>query len=121
MSRLFAIVATAALVTAAHAAPPPVFYSTHHVSVAYDDLDLRSDVGARIMLLRINRAADEVCGGRPDLHRNFYGTRELRVLMPIYAKCRTDAVSKAVASLDAPAVAKAYAQSRNAPDRLAGR
>ncbi len=61
-------------------------------------VDLASPEGAKMALARIEYAADDVCGGRPD-------SRALD-RAPAFAKCRAAAVAGAVKSLDRPLLSR---------------
>jgi UrcA family protein len=61
---ILAILATAAIVAVFFAYGPPVIAADDAVAsatVSYDDLELASPVDAKILLDRINRAADRLC------------------------------------------------------------
>lgn len=73
------------------------------VSVAYADLDLTQAKDAAIMLKRIRRAAGEVCRQSPSYVGNDADTI-LRV-----NTCYRRALASAVAGLNAPKVAEAFA------------
>ncbi len=60
------------------------------VSVFYGDLDLAKQSGAHIFLSRVKAAADQACGGRPDI-------RDLAAL-DRFADCMQDATDSAMAS-----------------------
>jgi len=66
------------------------------VTVSYADLNLAQDQGAQTMFQRIKHAAATVCGAAP-------GLRELRA-DAAYEQCRKDAVSHAIAKLNATLV-----------------
>ena len=71
-------------------------YTTTSVEVSVADLDVNSPVGARAAYERIVRAANHVCGSRPDakdlLDSNDWDT------------CYDDAVAQAVAEANSPAL-----------------
>jgi UrcA family protein len=81
------------------------------VQVYYHDLDLRTDAGARMMLVRISNAAKEACG-----NPMFYSSYSVApsYANQVFAKCQAEAIQRAVISLNAPAVNKIYAQNSNA-------
>jgi UrcA family protein len=82
--------------------------------VTYTDLDISTTAGASVILARIEHAANQVCGGQPDI-------RDLDARARFVA-CRTSAMSTAVASLHSPVVDRQYANSQDhTPDRLAQR
>ena len=64
------------------------------VSVKYGDLNIGSPAGARVLLERIEAAADTACGGAPDI-------RQLKQLGSFEA-CRRSAVTRAVVAVDSP-------------------
>ena len=71
------------------------------VSVRYSDLDVSRPEGANILLRRVNRAADQACGGEPDI-------RLIREHSQ-YANCKKLAVDRALGQLPAPVVTAAAA------------
>ena len=64
------------------------------VTVKYGDLNIGSQTDARVLLERIEVAANTACGGAPDI-------RQLNQLARFEA-CRTSAVARAVAAVDSP-------------------
>ena len=78
------------------------------VHVAYNDLDLQSPAGAQTLLERLKRAAYRACGGDPKLHRA-YRTRPEKTIK-VYEECRADAMKRAVDQINAPLVARMYAE-----------
>jgi len=79
-------------------AAPHVIY-THHVrQVDIHDLDLTRAADVRVLETRVARAAEEVCGGRPS-HDGRYAESELKLLVPAYEKCRSEAIQRADAFL----------------------
>lgn len=78
------------------------------VKVRFSDLDLTRPAGAEIMISRLRRAAETVCGPEPDL-RALYATLS-------YRDCFAGAMSAAVSQLNAPLVTARY--SRVSPARL---
>jgi UrcA family protein len=77
-------------------AGPRVVYTHHTLKLDFHDLDLSRTADQRVLQGRIADAADQVCGGRPD-KTNRYDAEELKLLVPAYEKCRTDAIRHAVA------------------------
>lgn len=63
-------------------------------TVSYADLDLNSADGQAILVARIHRAAEAVCGPEPD-------SRDLERLLP-YRRCMKQSVETAVASIPSP-------------------
>ena len=121
MSRLIALSAAALVVSTCLATAQPGRQVIHQsVTVEYRDLDLRSDRSAQIMLKRIEHAAAEACGGNPNLNDpNAPWTMDAH---REYLQCREEAIANAVASLNAPAVARIYAETYGQRSgRLAGR
>ncbi len=109
------LAAAALLVTAAHAGSDMI---RKDVPVAFADLDLSTEGGARELLTRVQAAAAEACGGSP----LFYSTYSVA---PALAKhefntCRTNAISAAVKALPFPTVQKLVA-SADSPLRVAGK
>jgi len=97
------LAALAALTLAA-----PALSATPAVRVAYADLDLTAPADAQAMLQRIRKAARQVCENGETTHE--------AVLR--YDACRREAVARAVAALNAPAVKAAF-DGRPAPHGLA--
>jgi UrcA family protein len=60
-------------------------------AVSYADLNLNSAEGQAILVARIHRAAEAVCGPEPD-------SRDLKRLMP-YRQCMKQSVETAVAAI----------------------
>lgn len=95
----FATVCTMAalsLTPSAHAAPP----APESVTVRYGDLNLANTHGADLMLRRVKRAADRVCGR--DVA--FQYRAELRR----FKECRQASIAATVVELDAPVVSAQY-------------
>ncbi len=82
------------------------------VPVSYRDLDLNSESGARVMLVRITIAAKEACGGSPYFY-SYYSSAPM-LAQHEFAKCQAEAIQHAVTSLRAPAIAKLYAMNGSA-------
>lgn len=76
-------------------------HSGAQVSVRYDDLNLSNPAGAKALLKRLERAAERLCGHRPDLR--FIDRRR------IFRQCVEPAVADAVERLDAPLVTALHA------------
>jgi UrcA family protein len=75
-------------------ADPHIVY-THHVRrVDIHDLDLTRAADVRVLETRVAQAAEQVCGGRPS-HGNGYSESELKLLLPAYEKCRSEAIQRA--------------------------
>lgn len=117
--RLIAICVLAAAPLFAAAGAQPASTVRGDAVVRYGDLDLASAAGARVMLARIERAAEEACGRSPYLRDP--GSPQINFRMSDYRNCREQSVAQAVASLNAPAVTRLYAETRNGPARFAGR
>ena len=85
-----------AVVTLAGAAPVAAqsLDDTVSVSVRYGDLDISKPAGAEIMLRRIDKAAVQICGGKPD--QRLLGERVA------FEKCRASTIDRSVGALDAP-------------------
>ena len=83
------------------------------VQVYYRDLDLRSDAGARIMMVQLANAAKEACGNSPIFYPAYSISSSWA--QQEFTKCQADAIQRAVVSLNAPAVEnRLYAQNSNA-------
>lgn len=80
------------------------------ITVRHADLDLANPAGAGAMLRRLEAAANQACGGRPDL-RLIYAQR-------FFHRCVETALDDAVAQLDAPLVTALHV---GEPPRFAGR
>ena len=76
---------------------------TVSVSVRYGDLDISNSAGAEIMLRRIDKAAVQICGGKPD--QRLLGERVA------FEKCRASTIDRSVAALNAPMVTAAAGRS----------
>lgn len=100
-----AFAAAAALSSAAYAEPrtSAVHAETGALSlrVSYGDLDLSRPAGAKVMLRRIKNAADQVCGGKPNL-RNLAQARS-------YRQCIRESTENAVFALNEPLVTAIHA------------
>jgi len=81
-------------------AGPRIVYTHHTLKLDLHDLDLSRTADQRLLQRRIADAADQVCGGRPD-KTNRYNADELKLMVPAYEKCRTDAIQHAVAVVSA--------------------
>jgi len=73
----------------------PTAPTTVSVRIAYGDLDLATQAGAKAMLKRIRFAAQDACGPRPE---------GVFVYSNQYADCVKAAVDRAVATLNSPVV-----------------
>jgi len=98
-SLIFASIASIAAAPAALAEPGRMTVS---VSVAYADLNLANPRGAQTMLHRLEAASDKACGGRPAprFHKQWQQ----------YRACTNEALSKAVAEIDAPLVTALFSK-----------
>jgi len=96
------VVLALAAVTLAGAAPVAAqsVGDTVGVSVRYGDLDINDPAGAEILLRRIDKAAVQICGGRPD-QRLLLGERAA------FEKCRGSTIDRSVDALNAPTVSAA--------------
>jgi UrcA family protein len=79
-------------------ADPNIVYTRHVLRVEAHGLDLSRDADMRVLDARIAQAADQVCGGRPD-RGDRYDEGELKLLLPAYEKCRSEAILRAGASI----------------------
>ncbi|HEY2357092.1 MAG TPA: UrcA family protein [Phenylobacterium sp.] len=84
------------------AARPAPASAVPTVAVRYADLNLESVAGARAMLVRIRKAAANVCRNSPGMDGNGADT----VLR--FEQCYRQSVLRAVVALNAPLVAAAY-------------
>ncbi len=109
---------TTALLTAAHAGSG-FGIIRKDVSVSYYPTDLSTEAGARVLLARINEAAQQACGGSP----YFYGTYSISPSLARrdFATCQANAVSSAIKSLNAPLLMRLYARNGDASLRIADR
>jgi len=85
-------------------ADPNIVYTRHVLRVDARGLDLARDADMRVLDARIAQAADQVCGGRPDRGAR-YDEAELKLLLPAYEKCRSEAIQRASASIKAQRLA----------------
>lgn len=74
-------------------AEPRAVYTYHALTVDVRDLDLGREAGRRVFWNRVAKAADDVCGGRPD-RDNRYEVSEQKRLLPAFEKCRNAAVQR---------------------------
>ena len=81
------------------------------IDVPYGDLNLANPTGAKVMLRRIAKAAEFVCGGRPDLCE--MSDRS------VFKRCTRIAVADAVAQLNAPLVTALHEGRDPADPRMA--
>jgi UrcA family protein len=120
-SKVVRIAGVLALACALTGLTPVAFADTDvvvkQVTVSFDDLNLQSESGARLLVKRLNTAAIEACGGEPmdgplaliaDLKRRF-------------RDCRGAAVRTAVTTLDHPTVTSIYLGGRMTDGRVAQR
>ena len=115
MSRLILTASLAALVAAsAGFSAVAAGQLTQEASVKTSDLNLATDQGARILLRRVNIAANDLCAlsGTP-----YFGTS-----FNDEVKCHEQAVARAVRRLNAPVVTAEYARRHGVvPPRTASR
>ncbi len=95
--------ATLTMAPAARAASP----APESVAVRYGDLDLRDAHDAQLMLRRVKRAADRVCG--EDIAVQY------RAEIRSFKACRQSTIAAAVVKLDAPLVSAHYVAQYGAP------
>ncbi len=103
--------AAAATLSCAAPAVAQISVTVPSVTVKFGDLNIGSRAGARMLLKRIETAANTVCGGAPDI-------RQLSQLASFEA-CRRSAVARAVVAVDSPMLA-AMAHG-SSPGRFAAR
>lgn len=94
------------------AAPAAARSPSRDVEVRYADLDLTSEPGASALLRRLERAAAQACDAANVSFRDYRATRNARA-------CKTRAMSRAVAEIDAPLVQSLYAAMRHEAVRVA--
>jgi UrcA family protein len=102
-SRLGLLAAAAGFVATALATGPAwasiADTQTRSVTLRFDPRDLNSDKGADRLLSRISGAASKVCDG---------GGSMLQLESGSYRACRHEAIARAVADVNRPAVTAAY-------------
>jgi len=76
------------------------------VAVSYGDLDLGNASDARVLLDRLQDAAYKACGGDRRSISNY--TPQWNWLATELQECRNDAVSRAVATVDAPLLSTVF-------------
>ena len=113
MTRTFASLIAALAITATSVAPAIAEPRTETVSVrvSYADLDLARIEGVKTLTARIDRAIDKACGrmgGKVSLAQ----TSRIK-------DCRTVALDKAIAAIDAPLMTALY--QRSDVTQIAGR
>ena len=97
MKTQYALAAFAALTLTAGsalAAPVQADDGPRQAAVSYADLNLNTETGKAILVARIHRAAEAVCGPEPD-------SRDLERL-PSYRACMKQSVDTAVAAIPGP-------------------
>jgi len=99
------VAATVVQVARADASQQPV---STDVSVYYGDLNLDKTFGAETLVVRIEKAAERACGGRPSIGQSY------RVVKARYEACVRKAEADAVTALNLPSVTAAY-MGKNAP------
>jgi UrcA family protein len=75
-------------------------------AVQYGDINIATEQGAKIMLVRIERAARKACGGHPTFSA-YTGS-----LDHTFEECRETAVQRAVKQLGAPMVTRMYSEAK---------
>lgn len=81
-------------------AQAPHSISTQQMAISFGDLNVHSEVGARVLLNRLRTAARIVCGPEP-MFSDLNGWDD-------YETCRKNALDNAVAAVGAPEVAEIY-------------
>jgi len=102
-TRLMSLAVAAATLAGAAPVAAQSFADTVSVSVRYGDLDISRSAGAEILLRRIDKAAVQICGGKPD--QRLLGERQA------FEKCRATTIDRSVAALNAPMVTAAAGRS----------
>lgn len=119
-----AAMCAAILVAPAGAQPAPSHIVTE-VGVAYSDLDLTSEEGARAMLDRLETAAAAACGGKPSpvMPGDAVGLAKLRA----FRACKAAAIDNSTLDLGSAPVRAAWlaeqrpSGARREPDSVAAR
>jgi UrcA family protein len=70
------------------------------VRVPLDDLDLRKETDARLLLSRLEKAAYRACGGNPRFHTSYEVMPERTT--KVFRDCRERAITQAVDRINAP-------------------
>lgn len=107
MSRKFASLFAAVAIAVASVGPAAAQDATRSLTepgalsipVAYGDLDLTRPEGVKVMTVRIERALKAVCGN------SRHSANAIRVMI---AKCRTKALSDAIADINEPLLTAYY-------------
>jgi UrcA family protein len=102
-----AAVMLAALGLRAHADTPtfdPAPIIRGRSVVYYGDLNIETELDAKIMLQRIERAAKKACGGHPTFS-TYTGS-----LDHTFEECRREAIRRTVKQLGAPVVTRIYSE-----------
>jgi UrcA family protein len=95
----FAILAFIGTIGPASAQPPlDVKEVRRDVVVTFHDLNLNDERDAEILLSRIDKAAEQACGGRPVTLYELDSSR----LREEYRRCHMDAEARAVEKVGAP-------------------
>jgi UrcA family protein len=89
------------------------------VRVDYRDLNLRDSADARVMLGRLESAAQEACGNDPQA-QVFVDVLHSRRVAELYRECREDAVARAVTALNSNALTLAFEAKKGTVRRYAG-
>lgn len=108
---LFFVAVAASFVAAGARAEYRYPVAEQTVKVSYRDLNLSDPKDARILLDRIVAAAREACGIMPQ--RNPAYRLVPQFVSRDFARCTDAATQRTVAGLHAPAVARAYAETRD--------
>lgn len=108
------LAAAALLVSAAHAGSDVI---RTDVPVAFSDLDLSTEGGARQLLGRIEVAATQACGTTPFFY-SYYSTAP-GLAAKEFDTCRANAVDTAMKSLPFPMIQKIYASAESPSLRMA--
>lgn len=89
------------------------------VALHYRSGDLQSEAGARAMLMRISMAARQACGGSVTVYSSYSWSPSLAHRE--FEKCQAEAITRAVQSLNNPAVSRLSASADAQALRFAGR
>ena len=105
-SRFLTAIGVIATAQIAVAGMPGELVDVARVTVSYGDLDLNNVADARLMLSRLEQAAYRACGGDPRWNPSY--PLLWSTLPAEYRQCRSDAVSRAVTTVDAPLLSQMF-------------
>lgn len=82
-------------------------FTRGHSAVQYGDINIATEQGAKVMLVRIERAARKACGGHATFSSITGG------LDNTFKECCDHAVQRAVEQLGAPMVTRMYSETKS--------